>query len=48
MEAADERRLQGSQKALATHDLLIIDELGFIPLCKTGADKWCRRPRAAP
>ncbi|MEW6748000.1 MAG: IS21-like element helper ATPase IstB, partial [Planctomycetota bacterium] len=38
MEAADARRLQRLQKSLATHDLLIIDELGFVPLSKTGAE----------
>jgi DNA replication protein DnaC len=38
MEAVDDRRLQRLQKNLATHDLLIIDELGFVPLSKTGAE----------
>jgi DNA replication protein DnaC len=38
MEAIDDRRLQRLQKSLATHDLLIIDELGFVPLSKTGAE----------
>ena len=38
MEAVDDRRLQCLQKSLATHDLLIIDELGFVPLSKTGAE----------
>ena len=38
IEAADERRLQRIQKALAIQDLLIIDELGFVPLSKTGAE----------
>jgi DNA replication protein DnaC len=37
MEAVDDRRLQ-RQKSLATHDLLIIDELGFVPLSKTGSE----------
>ena len=37
-EAADERRLQRLQKQLAAQDLLIIDELGFVPLSKTGAE----------
>ena len=32
IEAADERRLQRHQKQLAAQDLLIIDELGFVPL----------------
>ena len=37
MEARDERRLMRLQKQLANHKLLIIDELGFVPLSKTGA-----------
>jgi DNA replication protein DnaC len=38
IEAADERRLQRLQKLMASQDLLIIDELGFVPLSKTGAE----------
>jgi len=38
IEAVDERRLQRLQKLLASQDLLIIDELGFVPLSKTGAE----------
>ena len=38
IEATDERRLQRLQKQLAAQDLLIIDELGFVPLSKTGAE----------
>ena len=38
IEAVDERRLQRHQKQLAAQDLLIIDELGFVPLSKTGAE----------
>jgi len=38
MEARDERRLLRLQKQLAGHKLLIIDELGFVPLSKTGAE----------
>lgn len=38
IEAADERRLQRLQKQLSAQDLLIIDELGFVPLSKTGAE----------
>ena len=38
IEAADERRLQRLQKLLISQDLLIIDELGFVPLSKTGAE----------
>lgn len=38
MEARDERRLLHPQKQMAGHKLLIIDELGFVPLSKTGAE----------
>ena len=38
MEARDERRLLRFQKQMATYKLLIIDELGFVPLSKTGAE----------
>ena len=38
MEARVERRLLRLQKQLANHKLLIIDELGFVPLSKTGAE----------
>jgi DNA replication protein DnaC len=38
MEAADEKRLLRLQKQLAAYHLLIIDELGFVPLSKTGAE----------
>jgi DNA replication protein DnaC len=38
MEARDERRLLRLQKQLAGQKLLIIDELGFVPLSKTGAE----------
>ncbi|HSF93607.1 MAG TPA: IS21-like element helper ATPase IstB [Thermohalobaculum sp.] len=38
VEAVDDRRLQRFQKTLANQDLLIIDELGFVPLSKTGAE----------
>ena len=38
MEANDERRLLRLQKQLACLHLLIIDELGFVPLSKTGAE----------
>lgn len=38
MEARDERRLLRSQKKMAAYQLLIIDELGFVPLSKTGAE----------
>ena len=37
-EARDERRLLRFQKQMAAYKLLIIDELGFVPLSKTGAE----------
>ncbi len=38
MEARDEKRLLRFQKQLAGFELLIVDELGFVPLSKTGAE----------
>jgi len=38
MEARDERRLLRLQKQMVGQKLLIIDELGFVPLSKTGAE----------
>ena len=38
IEARDERRLLNLRKKLARLRLLIIDELGFVPLSKTGAE----------
>ncbi len=38
MEARDERRLLRLQKQMANQKLLIIDELDFVPLSKTGAE----------
>jgi len=38
MEARDEKRLMRFQRQLAKYRLLIIDELGFVPLSKTGAE----------
>jgi len=38
IEAKDEKRLLRFQKQLAKHELLIVDELGFVPLSKTGAE----------
>src|SRR6202142_2165168 len=38
IEAKDERRLMRFQKMLSSFELLIIDELGFVPLSKTGAE----------
>jgi DNA replication protein DnaC len=38
IEARDERRLLNLQRKMARLKLLIIDELGFVPLSKTGAE----------
>ncbi len=38
LEAKDERRLLRLHRQLARNKLLIIDELGFVPLSKTGAE----------
>jgi DNA replication protein DnaC len=38
IEAQDERRLRRYQKQMAGYELLIVDELGFVPLSKTGAE----------
>ncbi len=38
MEARDDKQLLRFQKKLASYKLLIIDELGFVPLSKTGAE----------
>jgi DNA replication protein DnaC len=43
IEAVDERRLQRLQKTLAAQDLLIIDELGFVPLEPRPAPSSCSR-----
>ena len=38
LEARDERRLLRLQNQLAGYKLLIIDELGYVPLSSTGAE----------
>ena len=38
IEAHDEKRLLRLQRHLASHELLIIDKLGFVPLSKTSAE----------
>ena len=38
IEAKDEKRLLRYQKQLAGFELLIVDELGFVPLSKSGAE----------
>ena len=47
IEAVDERRLQRLQKQLVSQDLLIIDELGFVPLRKPGPSFSSRSSRSA-
>ena len=42
MEARDERRLLNLQRQLARFRLLIIDELGFVPLSTTGRNSSSR------
>jgi len=42
IEAADERRLQRLQKQLVSQDLLIIDELGFVPLSEVISQRYER------
>ena len=38
IEARDERKLLRFQKRIASYELLIFDELGFVPLSKTVAE----------
>ncbi len=38
IEARDEKRLLRYQRQLSVHKLLIIDELGYVPLSQTGAE----------
>ncbi len=38
IEARDEKKVLRLQKQLASYELLIVDELGFVPLSKTGAE----------
>jgi DNA replication protein DnaC len=38
IEAKDEKRLLRYQKQMAGYQLLIVDELGFVPLSKSGAE----------
>ena len=38
MEARDEKRLLRLQRRLAAYKLLIVDELGYVPLSQTGAE----------
>ncbi len=38
MEARDERRLLKQQRDLQAVQLLIVDELGYVPLSPTGAE----------
>ena len=47
IEARDEKRLFRLQQQLAAYKLLIIDELGYVPLSTTGAE-LCKRRRENP
>src|SRR5271165_6235861 len=38
IEARDEKKLLRFQKQITSYELLIVDELGFVPLSKTGAE----------
>ena len=38
IEARDEKRLLRLQRQLASHKLLIVDELGYVPLSQIGAE----------
>ncbi len=38
IEARDEKHLMRFQKLLASYELLIVDELGYVPLSKSGAE----------
>lgn len=38
LEARDERRVQKLKRSLASYKVLIIDELGYVPLSSTGAE----------
>ena len=38
LEAKDEKRLLRYQKQMASYEMLIVDELGFVPLSKSGAE----------
>jgi DNA replication protein DnaC len=38
IEARDDKHLLRFQKQLASYELLIVDELGYVPLSKTGAE----------
>ena len=38
LEARDEKRVLRVQKQLTKQDLLIVDQLGYVPLSKTGAE----------
>lgn len=38
IEARDEKKLLRLQKQIASYELLIVDELGFVPLSKSGAE----------
>jgi DNA replication protein DnaC len=47
MEARDEKKLLRFEKQIAAYELLIVDELGFAPLSKSGAELSSRSPVSA-
>ena len=47
LEARDDKRLLRLQKQLAKQDLLIVDELGYVPLSKTTAERCSRSSPSA-
>ena len=48
IEACDEKHLLRFQKLLASYELLIVDELGFVPRSKTGAELLFETLASAP
>ena len=47
LQARDEKRLLRYQKQMAGYELLIVDELGFVPLSKSGAKNYSSRSSAS-
>jgi DNA replication protein DnaC len=45
LEVCDQKRLLRLQQQLAGYKLLIIDELGYVPLSQTGADPMMAKIR---
>jgi len=47
MEARDEKRLLALPEQMASHELLLVDELGFVPLSKSVAEVAVRGFKSA-